>query len=208
MQDLVAATSTLGRRAREELLALARLRGLREEFIGDRFARYPLVARRFDGQGLAAFLFFDRAERTADRTLLYLGPLVSRDGAYLPLFATLVERWVDEPRGFWALAEVESARVDASFRSVLPSFVISEASRPDARRLAVPVVHAFQHAFPHVHGFDPRTFTTRRDEPMHALAPALDDRYRVWLFGCDRRTRGPLLRELHTNVETPLRRIA
>lgn len=170
MQDLVAATSTLGRRAREELLALARLRGLREEFIGDRFARYPLVARRFDGQGLAAFLFFDRAERTADRTLLYLGPLVSRDGAYLPLFVTLVERWVDEPRGFWALAEVESARVDASFRSVLPSFVISEASRPDARRLAVPVVHAFQHAFP------PRTRLRRPD--LHDASRRADARAR------------------------------
>jgi hypothetical protein len=247
MQNLVATTPTMGRLARAEMLALAELRGHREEpttleaptvgsepsrsrtveLVRTRFARYPFVARRFDRDGLAAFLLFDRVERANERTLLYLGPLVSRDSAYLPLFAGLVDGWIHEPLGFWALAELESTRVHTSFHAVLPSFVISDQSAPEVRHHAAAVVDSFVRAFPHIHDFDPESFTTRRDEATSAFddevsgshvasrevgaslaEPRAIGRYRVALFGCEPRTRRALIRELHTNVDAPLRRIA
>lgn len=176
-------TCRLETRERWAIIALGAARGVPASFLAPRVTRYPLVARRYDGRGLAAFQLIEH-HPTPTRDLVYLGPLVSRSGAYLPLFRDIVEALLGDGRAFACAAEIETAKVLESLTALLPT-----RSFP-GRRCALPraavrdTLAAFARAVPHLRGFDPDTLTSRVAD---AMLPAVEApaAYRLALFGWD-----------------------
>lgn len=196
-------TRALDRACREEVIELARARGVPAEYLESRWSRYSHVALLHRDGVLLAVQLLARRRGLAEPTLVYLGPLVSRESAFFLLFRALATRWARETHGFYAMAELESARVHTSLHAVLPSFVL----RPDARALAL--VERFRGFVDHVVDFDPRTFTSACVEPMRVAETA--SRHRVVLFGCAPHRRARFLDELHgseLDAREPLRRSA
>ena len=149
-----------------------------------RLARYPTVLVARDARGLAAFSFVDVKSRGAH--LVYLGPLFSRRGAYVSLFAAYLEQWLDGAERFCLGIEIANPLVRDVLALVLPTTAQprrgeepSETLRSLARVFAV----EFRH---HVRGLDARSLTMLTDETPSerrdasrpcqlVLVPCLDD---------------------------------
>ncbi len=126
-----------------------------------RLALYPSVAIVRDHLGLAAFALLDVRRRGIE--LVYLGPLFSRRGAYVALFAGCIERWLDSGEPFCMGVEIENPLV----RDVLSVLLLPTSAYPRPGDPASEVVRAlariFGAEFPHLAGLDDRTMTTAAD---------------------------------------------
>lgn len=177
----ISATSTFSDADCQPLLDFADQRGVGDAFLAPRLKRYPhIIQAHTDAGELAAFLLFERHPNDV-RDLIYLGPLVSRRRAYAPLFRSLVAELLKLNRPFWCAAEVENPKVFSALASLLPrsSYPSSSALEPSVVRRAL---SAFAEVVPHVHGFNPETLESEREEPM---TEAELTRYRWLLFGWD-----------------------
>lgn len=185
----VVPTATLSAELCRELVALA------EEAVGPsfdraylerRFALYPMVAIARDRHGLAAFELIDVRRRGID--LVYLGPLFSRRGVYVALFAHCLERWLETERPFCMGMEIENPLVRDMLAYLLPTHAHPRRDEPpceDVRALGRIIAAEFGH----VKGLDDATMTTSVDESMGRGAGS-GGRYQLMVVPCAGAGRG------------------
>ncbi len=181
-------TSRLSAVDRTAIVRLCNQRGVDTSFVLSRYRRYPLIAILNDAWGLAAFQLMDArpAAHATARDLVYLGPLVSARGAYVPLFAAIVERLVATGRPFWAASEIETPRVLATLTRLLPTRAFPAAQCTLSSADTHDVLAGFAAAYDHIEGFDPSDLTTRVTQSIGRCAsPEAPCRYTLTLFGSD-----------------------
>ena len=155
---------------REEMIALARgaCAGIDAgAYCATRFDRYPSVLWSRDATGrLDAFLLYERFEEDG-ATFLYLGPLFSRGGAFLPMFVAEVRRLLATERGpiHW-LCEAQNPAIVHAFRALFPFDVHPRRTRLYVSLEARRTVARFARRIPHIGPVDYSTFTTAGSESL------------------------------------------
>lgn len=179
----VVPTTTLTAVHRRELVALA------EESVGPTFERsylerrlaiYPMVAMARDRHGLAAFELIDVRRRGLE--LVYLGPLFSRRGVYVALFAHCLERWLDAGKPFCMAMEIENPLVRDMLAHLLPTCAYPIRDEPPSECIRA-LGRIFAAEFAHVKGLDDLTMTTAIAEPMTRCGATIG-RYQMMVVPC------------------------
>jgi hypothetical protein len=178
----VVAVTDLTREQRRELVALAEEAsgaGFEPRYVEERFERYPFVALGRDDFGLAAFELLDVRMHEGDE-LVYLGPLFSRRGAYVDLFAFCLERWIEADARFAFGMEIENPLVLDVLRLLLPRSARTRLDGPDDSLRAL--ARRFASSFPHLRDLDEDTMTTSIDERVSSRCGGA--RYRLAFVSC------------------------
>jgi hypothetical protein len=147
------------------LLARQATPGLDPTYLETRFDRYPIVATAWQAGELRAFLLLDERQSPGAR-LTYLGPLFSRGGAYLDLFAWILRARLALGIDCCLGMEFESDVAESALRRLLPTSAF-----PTERDGHVPLgvaalAQAFAEAFPHIEGLDLARLRTAMNRPM------------------------------------------
>ncbi len=200
---VIASTSDLPpdvRRALFELAADATGPTFDPTYLERRLDTYPTIAIVRDAHGLAAFGLVDVRRR--DVHLVYLGPVFSKRGAYVLLFAHCLRTWLDSGEAFCIGAEIENPLVRGMLSLLLPTSAhprVHEVPSANARELA----RLFARELPHIVDFDERTMTTAITATPSGPRP-LGARYHFAVVPCpgDGDARARIRAELERGLDT------
>ncbi len=169
-------------------------------YVERRLSRYPSVAIARDLHGVAAFELLDVRRR--GMSLVYLGPLFSRRGAYVALFADCLRRFLDSGEPFCIGMEIENALVRDVLALLLPTCAHPRRGEPPSE-IGRALSRIFAAEFPHVKGLDELTMTTAIDEWSSGRSASLG-RYQLALVPCigDSGARERLRAELERGLES------
>ena len=157
--------TTAGERALLVGLARDTSSGLDPRYVTRRFGRYPLLATAWSGGDLLAFQLFD--ERRADGVrLTYIGPVFSRQGAYIDLFAATLRTQLASGEPFCIGMELESADAERALRRLLPTTAYPTTAGGSAPLGVATLARAFATAFDHITGLDEAHLRTEMKEPI------------------------------------------
>lgn len=180
---VVVPTTTLTAAHRRELVALAEESAgpsFERSYLERRLALYPMVAMARDRHGLAAFELIDLRRRGLD--LVYLGPLFSRRGVYVALFAHCLERWLDAGKPFCMGMEIENPLVRDMLMHLLPTRAHPRRDEPPSESVRA-LGRIFAAEFAHMKGLDDCTMTTAVGESM-ARCGSAGGRYQLMVVPC------------------------
>lgn len=153
------------RRSRIGLWARETTLGLDPAYVEARFDRYPLVATAWRDDELRAFLLFDEHE-SGGLKLTYLGPVFSRGGACVELFAAILGARLTLGSDFCVGMEFESDAAESTLRRLLPTTAFPTSPHGYVPLGVAKLAHAFATAFPHIEGLDDTRLQTRIRHPM------------------------------------------
>lgn len=145
------------------------------KYVTSRLGAYDAVIVAANGTEIAAFELIQSFDAEGAR-FVYLGPLFSRRGAYLPLFAWHVGQLAtDNPeRPLYLAAEVQSPRALLALHALFPhcAFPRIEDGTVTAEVRAAAAILA-EH-LGHIEGLDLATLATHADETLYTAQPGCE----------------------------------
>jgi hypothetical protein len=142
------------------------------EYVAGRLGVYDSVIVAANGAKIAAFELVQDFDAEGAR-FVYLGPLFSRHGAYLPLYAWYFRAVAaeDPDRPLYLAAEVENPEMLLIYCTLFPRSAFPRiedgGAPPDVRGAAL----ALAERLDHLGTLDPATLATRSSETLYAARP-------------------------------------
>jgi len=163
-------------------LALEVTPDLSMRYLSRRLESYGFVASAWSAERLVAFQLFDQ-RRDSDVALTYLGPVFSKEGSYIFIFAALTRAHVESGAPFCLGMEFESDAAERALRRLLPRSAFPEACTGGVPEPARALARRFADRFDHIVGLDEDRLWTHMPEPM-TPSTALRGHYQMMLVPC------------------------